>query len=104
MKSICFLAQFPPPMHGLSKAVDTLYNSRLKEKYHFSKIDITNNKRILKSLVELWKCKSDVVYFYSFADMWWKSSRFGISEDYQLAEQEVYCSYSWRILPSVDRP
>ena len=63
MKSICFLAQFPPPMHGLSKAVDTLYNSRLKEKNHFSKIDITNNKRILKSFVELWECKSDVVYF-----------------------------------------
>ena len=63
MKSICFLAQFPPPMHGLSKAVDTLYNSRLKEKYHFSKIDITNNKRILQSLIALWNCKSDVVYF-----------------------------------------
>ena len=63
MKSICFLAQFPPPMHGLSKAVETLYNSRLKEKYHFSKIDITNNKRILQSLIALWKCKSDVVYF-----------------------------------------
>lgn len=63
MKSICFLAQFPPPMHGLSKAVDTLYNSRLKGKYHFSKIDITNNKRIVKTLIDLWKCKSDVVYF-----------------------------------------
>ena len=63
MNSICFLAQFPPPMHGLSKAVETLYNSRLKEKYHFSKIDITNNKRILQSLIALWKCKSDVVYF-----------------------------------------
>lgn len=63
MNSICFLAQFPPPMHGLSKAVETLYNSRLKEKYHFSKIDITNNKRILQSLMALWRCKSDVVYF-----------------------------------------
>ena len=63
MKSICFLAQFQPPMHGLSKAVDTLYNYRLKGKYHFSKIDITNNKRIFKSLIDLWKCKSDVVYF-----------------------------------------
>lgn len=63
MKSICFLAQFPPPMHGLSKAVETLYNSRLKEKYHFSKIDITNNKRILQTLVALIGCKSDVVYF-----------------------------------------
>lgn len=63
MKSICFLAQFPPPMHGLSKAVETLYNSRLKEKYDFSKIDITNNKRILHSLLALMRCKSDVVYF-----------------------------------------
>ena len=63
MKSICFLAQFPPPMHGLSKAVETLYDSRLKEKYHFSKIDITNNKRILKTLVALIGCESDVVYF-----------------------------------------
>ena len=63
MKSICFLAQFPPPMHGLSKAVETLYNSRLKEKYHFSKIDITNNKRFLLSLLALMRCKSDVVYF-----------------------------------------
>ena len=50
-------------MHGLSKAVETLYNSRLKEKYHFSKIDITNNKRILQSLMALARCKSDVVYF-----------------------------------------
>lgn len=63
MKSICFLAQFPPPMHGLSKAVETLYNSRLKEKYHFSKIDITNNKRFLQSLLALMRCRSDVVYF-----------------------------------------
>ena len=50
-------------MHGLSKAVETLYNSRLKEKFHFSKIDITNNRKILKSLMALWKCKSDIVYF-----------------------------------------
>lgn len=63
MKSICFLAQFPPPMHGLSKAVETLYNSRLNGKYHFSKIDITNNKRILQTIVALLRCKSDVVYF-----------------------------------------
>lgn len=63
MKSICFLAQFPPPMHGLSKAVETLYDSRLKKKYNFSKIDITNNKRILHTLIALLCCKSEVVYF-----------------------------------------
>lgn len=63
MKSICFLAQFPPPMHGLSKAVETLYDSRLKEKYRFSKINITDNKRILQSLWALLRCKTDLVYF-----------------------------------------
>ena len=63
MRLICFLAQFPPPMHGLSKAVETLYDSRLNEKYHFSKIDITNNKRILQTLMDLLRCKNDVVYF-----------------------------------------
>ena len=31
MKKICFIAQFPPLMHGLSKAVETLYNSNLKK-------------------------------------------------------------------------
>ena len=61
MKSICFLAQFPPPMHGLSKAVETLYNSRLNEKYKLSKIDITDNKKILRSLAALMRCQSDVV-------------------------------------------
>ena len=30
MKRICFIAQFPPPIHGLSKAVETLYTSALK--------------------------------------------------------------------------
>lgn len=28
-KKICFIAQFPPPMHVLSKAVETLYNRNL---------------------------------------------------------------------------
>lgn len=50
-------------MHGLSKAVETLYNSKLREKYQFEKIDITDNKRILQSLCKLFKCKSDIVYF-----------------------------------------
>lgn len=49
-KKICFIAQFPPPIHGLSKAVDTLYNSDLNSKINpdgefiFEKVDITNNK------------------------------------------------------------
>lgn len=63
MKTICLLAQFPPPIHGLSKAVETLYSSHLKNKYNFSKIDITNNKKILKNTFQLIRCKSDIIYF-----------------------------------------
>ena len=43
MKKICFIAQFPPPVHGLSKAVETLFNSRLSSEYEFEKVDITNS-------------------------------------------------------------
>ena len=39
-KKICFIAQFPPPIHGLSKAVDTLYNSSLKEEFDFEKVSL----------------------------------------------------------------
>ena len=60
---ICFLAQFPPPIHGLSKAVDTLYHSCLKEKYFFDKIDITNNRRILQTLFAIATRDADVFYF-----------------------------------------
>ncbi|MCR5742931.1 MAG: glycosyltransferase family 4 protein [Lachnospiraceae bacterium] len=63
MTEICFVAQFPPPIHGLSKAVDTLYNSRLRDKYKFSKVDITNNKAIFKSIAGILKSRADVFYF-----------------------------------------
>ena len=62
-KKICFIAQFPPPIHGLSKAVDTLYNSKLKEEFEFEKVDITNNKKILKSLIAIIKSNADLFYF-----------------------------------------
>lgn len=66
---VCFIAQFPPPMHGLSKAVETLYNSELNAavnqdgKFEFEKVDITNNKKILKNLMKIGKSKSDLFYF-----------------------------------------
>lgn len=62
-KKICFIAQFPPPMHGLSKAVETLYNSRLSEDFEFEKVDIKNNKAFLKSLVSIYKSQADLFYF-----------------------------------------
>ena len=49
-KKICFIAQFPPPIHGLSKAVDILYNSKLKDEFEFEKIDLTNNMNFIKNI------------------------------------------------------
>lgn len=63
MTKICFLAQFPPPIHGLSKAVQTLFNSRLNHKYGFTKIDITHNSKILRTVFHLLTNKADIVYF-----------------------------------------
>lgn len=68
-KKICFIAQFPPPMHGLSKAVETLYNSVLNSEinpdgeFEFEKVDITNNKFFLKNLMKISKSKADLFYF-----------------------------------------
>lgn len=63
MKSICIIGQFPPPIHGLSKAIETLYNSQLKDKYSFSKVDITNNKNILRNLWRIFVSRNDLYYF-----------------------------------------
>lgn len=68
-KKICFIAQFPPPMHGLSKAVETLYNSELNTdvnpngEFEFKKVNITNNKNFLKNLLKISKSKADLFYF-----------------------------------------
>ena len=62
-KKICFIAQFPPPIHGLSKAVETLYTSELSKEFEFEKIDITNNKKFVRNLVKIGKSKADLFYF-----------------------------------------
>ena len=69
MKKICFIAQFPPPIHGLSKAVETLYNSNLNSEinphgeFEFEKVDITNNKNFIKNLLKISQSKADLFYF-----------------------------------------
>ena len=60
---ICIVAQFPPPITGLSKAVETLYNSSISEKYNFKKINITNNFRFPLTVYEILKSNADVFYF-----------------------------------------
>lgn len=62
-KKICFIAQFPPPMHGLSKAVETLYYSELNGIFEFEKIDITDNKRFLANLIKLLCSDAHLFYF-----------------------------------------
>ncbi len=62
-KRICFIAQFPPPIHGLSKAVEILYNSELSQEFVFEKVDITNNKDFFKNLNLIRKSKADLFYF-----------------------------------------
>lgn len=59
--TICLAAQFHP-VHGLSKAVMTLYDSPLKEKYGFLKIDTAYNRRILHTLWTLLTARYDLVY------------------------------------------
>lgn len=62
-KKICFIAQFPPPIHGLSKAVDTLYKSKLAKEYDFEKVNIENNKKYLKNLISIGRSRADLFYF-----------------------------------------
>lgn len=62
-KKICFIAQFPPPIHGLSKAVETLYRSELKNDFEFESVDITNNKSFVSNILKIYKSKADLFYF-----------------------------------------
>lgn len=62
-KKICFIAQFPPPIHGLSKAVETLYNSELMSEFEFEQVDIKDNKRFLKNLIKISKSHANLFYF-----------------------------------------
>ncbi len=62
-KKICFIAQFPPPIHGLSKAVETLYESTLNQEYDFERINITDNRKFIKNLLTISKSNADLFYF-----------------------------------------
>lgn len=62
-KRITFVAQFPPLIHGLSKAVETLYGSRLKKRFLFRAVDIAENKKILSNLWNIITARTDAYYF-----------------------------------------
>ncbi|MEM5016266.1 glycosyltransferase family 4 protein [Metabacillus indicus] len=64
MKKICIVGQFPPPVHGLSAALQTILDSEhMNRKYEIKSIDIKENKKILKHLWEISKNNSDLYYF-----------------------------------------
>ena len=61
-KKICLIAQFPPPIHGLSKAVDTLIHSPLSKEFDLEIVNITNNRRFLSNLIKIFKSNADLFY------------------------------------------
>lgn len=64
MKKICLIGQFPPPIHGLSKALETLRKSEyLQGKFLLTCINITNNKKFMTHIQNIRKNESDVYYF-----------------------------------------
>ena len=75
MKRICFIAQFPPPIHGLSKAVETLYTSALQSKYLFQQINLTNNKEILKNIMEDCNQYKRLILSYHSTNAWRELAR-----------------------------
>lgn len=64
MKKIYIIGQLPPPIHGLSKALDTLINAKeINKKYSVTSLDIKDNKKILKHLIKIFMSKADLYYF-----------------------------------------
>ncbi|MFJ8265537.1 glycosyltransferase family 4 protein [Peribacillus asahii] len=63
-KKICIIGQFPPPIHGLSKALDTIVKSEyLDDKFLLHIINLTNNKLFIRNLNEIKKIDADIYYF-----------------------------------------
>lgn len=71
MKKICIIGQFPPPVHGLSKALETLLNSRLfNEKYEISHVDIKDNKKVASHMSRINRLDTDLFYFTISQSKW----------------------------------
>lgn len=61
-ESICVIGQFPPPIHGLSMALQCLIESDLRDKYNFEIVDIKNNKKFINNLIRIATCRSNAYY------------------------------------------
>lgn len=64
LKNICLIGQFPPPIHGLSKALETIIKSEhMKNSYNLTHINITNNKKFISHIRKIQKSNADIFYF-----------------------------------------
>lgn len=71
MKKICIIGQFPPPVHGLSKALETLLKSRLfNEKYELTHVDIKDNKKVASHMSRINRLDTDIFYFTISQSKW----------------------------------
>ncbi len=60
-RKICLIGQFPPPVHGLSKALDVLYRG-LRDSFDLEKIDIKDNRKFPFNFWKIARSKADVFY------------------------------------------
>jgi glycosyltransferase involved in cell wall biosynthesis len=64
MKKILLIGQFPPPIHGLSVALQTIVNSKIiNESYSIDVLDIKENRKFFRHLYNLIRKDADMFYF-----------------------------------------
>lgn len=68
-RKVCIIGQFPPPLHGLSKALDTLCEG-VKDAFCLQKIDIKDNRKVIGNLFKLLFSKADVFYLTLSQSKW----------------------------------
>lgn len=61
-RKVILIGQFPPPIHGLSKALETLYQTKLNTTFVFDKINLTKNSRFLINIFKLLFSNADLYY------------------------------------------
>jgi glycosyltransferase involved in cell wall biosynthesis len=63
-KKLAMIGQFPPPIHGLSKALQSMINSKnFNAKYNVQKINITNKEELPAAFYNIFKLKNQLTYF-----------------------------------------
>lgn len=63
-RKVCLIGQFPPPIHGLSIALERIRLSKeVNNKYHIEYVDIKENSEFLNHLKKINKIEADLYYF-----------------------------------------